>query len=245
MCVSCYVNQFRPLAKTPHGRTAIGQHELPPFIDASCRREPDFASQFPSITALCRRGHFAPRLQPGDVVAYMTADFSFPPGSERTRRLVAVLRVQKSWHAHVHAAEWYLQQHLDLPSNCMVPENNPMPLDMTDRYRPNLKLWDKHYRQTANQFGVFHACEKVFCELHDPPRLTNEQLVHWFDTIPNSRELPPFPPQDFAKMIRWLAGQIADTASRLRLKALANSLLTAPSSDMATRLQPTLMSIDE
>jgi hypothetical protein len=221
----CYINEFRPLAKTQHGRTAIEQHMLPPFIDASCRREPDFESKYPSITALCRKGYFAPRLQLGDVVAYMTANFSFPPESGRTRRLVAVLRVQKSWQAHAHAAEWYREQHLDLPSNCMVSENNPMPLDMTDRYQPNLILWDRHYRHTADQFGVFHACEKVCCELHDPPRLTNEQLVHWFSTIPDTRELPPFPPQDFAKMVRWLAGQTADAASRLRLEALAQSLL--------------------
>lgn len=225
MCAACYINEFRPLAKTPQGRAAIEQHKLPPFIDASCRREPDFESNFPSITALCRQGYFAPRLQLGDVVAYMTADISFPPESEPTRRLVAVLRVQKSWQAHAQAAEWYREQHLDLPSNCMVPENKPMPLDMTDRYQPNITLWNWHYRHIANQFGAFHACEKVFCELHDPPRLTNEQLVDWFGTIPDTRELPPLPPQDFAKMVRRLAGQIADTASRLRLEAMVNSLL--------------------
>ena len=225
MGVSCYVNEFRPLAKTLHGRTAIEQHTLPPFIDASCRREPDFESKFPSITALCRQDYFAPRLQLGDVVAYMTANFSFPPESEPTRRLVAVLRIQKSWQAHVHAAEWYREQYLDLPSNCMVSENNPMPLDMTDRYQPNLILWDRHYRHAANQFGVFHACEKIFCELYDPPRVTNTQLVNWFGTIPDTRELPPFPPQDFVKMLRWLVGQTSDTASQLRLEALAQSLL--------------------
>jgi hypothetical protein len=48
----------------------------PPFIDASCRREPDLESRYPSITALCREGHFAPHLHEGDVVAYMTKDFA-------------------------------------------------------------------------------------------------------------------------------------------------------------------------
>jgi hypothetical protein len=51
---SCYLNVFRPLAKTPNGRNAIKQHSLPPFIDASCRREPDLESQLPfvSVTVL-------------------------------------------------------------------------------------------------------------------------------------------------------------------------------------------------
>ena len=225
---------FRPLAKTLHGRTAIEQHTLPPFVDASCRREPDFESKFPSITALCRQGHFAPRLQVGDVVAYMTADFSFPGKSQRTRRLVAVLRVQRSWRcdeeengiqAHAQAAAWYRQQGLAVPSNCMATNERRMPLDMTDRYKTNLRLWDRHYRKIAKKYGAFHACEKIFCDLNDPPRLTNQQLLKWFGTIPNTREVPPFPPQEFAKMARWLTGQTAATASHLRLEALLRSLL--------------------
>ena len=91
-----YIIDFRPLAETAIGPSAIALHQLPPFIDASCRREPDLESEFPSISALCRGEHFAPLLSEGDVVAYMTKDFVYPQGETRTRRLVAVLRVKKS-----------------------------------------------------------------------------------------------------------------------------------------------------
>jgi hypothetical protein len=199
-----YVNEFRPLAATPTGQKAIEQHHLPPFIDASCRREPDLESAFPSITALCRGKHFAPRLQPGDLVAYMTKDIVYPPKTERTRRLVAVLRVQKTFASHKHAAEWYQQQNLPLPNNCMARGNKPLLLDLTDRYEPDPRKWELLYCKRARKHRMFHACEKIFCELVDPPRLTNRQLVEWFGIIPDTRSLPPMPAQDFAKLLQWL-----------------------------------------
>jgi hypothetical protein len=99
-----------------------------------------------------------------------------------------------------------------------------MPLDKTDRYMSNLRLWDRHYRNVAEEHGVFHACESIFCEVNDPPRLTNQQLVEWFGTIPDTRALPALPPEKFLKMLRWLAGQTSDTASRHGLEALCQSL---------------------
>ena len=234
--VSCFINEFRPLAKTANGRQAIEQHKLPPFIDASCRREPDLQSKIPSITALCRGGFFAPRLLEGNVVAYMTAKFAYPLDTPPTRRLVAVLRIRKSWRsaegqpgteAHAQAAKWYHEQVLPLPSNCMAEGNKPMPLDKTDRYMSNLRLWDRHYRHVAEEHGVFHACESIFCEVNDPPRLTNRQLVEWFGAIPNTREFSPLPTEKFVKMLRWLVSQTADAATGRRLEDLCQ-LLSPP-----------------
>ena len=204
---SCYVNEFRPLAQTPAGQRAIEQHHIPPFIDASCRREPDMESEFPSITALCRAEHFAPRLQVGDVVAYMTKDFIYPTGTASTRRLVAVLQVKRSWESHEQAAAWYREQKLPLPCNCMVRGSEPLPLDYTDRYQDDPRAWEAHYWQVAREHGVFHACEKIFCDVNDPPRLTNQQLVEWFGTIPDTRSLPPLSSDDFDKLMRWLNRQ--------------------------------------
>ena len=233
---SCYINEFRPLAKTFYGRNAIAQHNLPPFIDASCRREPDLESKLPSITALCREDHWAPRLREGDLVAYMTKDFVYPQETESTRRLVAVLRVKKSWlrhrsqrglEAHAQAAEWYRKQNLPVPSNCMVSSEGRMPLDQTDRDNPIPDDWDAVYRLRAIRCGAFHACEKIFCDVHDPPRLTNRQLVAWFRTIPDTWRLPPLPAADFAKLLRWLAGPTLDPTSASLLKALVAELTTA------------------
>ena len=66
------LNSFRPLCGTILGVEAISKYKFPPFIDASCRREPDFQNPFPSISALCRQGQFAPHLRKDDIVVYMT-----------------------------------------------------------------------------------------------------------------------------------------------------------------------------
>jgi len=60
------------MCRSKPGRRAIEAFALPPFIDSSCRREPDLESRSPSISALCRRTKFAPRLYPTDRVVYIT-----------------------------------------------------------------------------------------------------------------------------------------------------------------------------
>ena len=230
---ACYINEFRPLAETPHGRDAIEHGKLPPFIDASCRREPDLESQHPSISALCRGAHFAPHLHEGDVVACMTKDFAYPATTPSARRLVAALRIHKTWQpvdgkgwpkAHQEAAEWYRQQGLLLPGNCMVRGTKPLPLEFTDRNRANLRDWEAHYWQVARAHGAFHACEPIFLDVIDPPRLQTRQLHEWFGEIPNPREMSPLDPAAFSKMLEWLAVQTADSA-RQPLVALKKSLL--------------------
>jgi hypothetical protein len=222
---ACYINEFRSLAETSHGRRAIERGNLPPFIDASCRREPDLESQYPSITALCREGHFAPHLDEGDWVAYMTKNLSYPDQAKSARRLVAVLCIRKTWRspegrlgteAHQQAAEWYRQQGLPLPSNCMVNGSQPLPLEFTDRYQSDLRDWEAHYLKVARAHGVFHACEVIFRDVINPPRLTNQQLVEWFGSIPNPREIDPLEPTAFTKMLTWLAVQAVDSAKQCR-----------------------------
>jgi hypothetical protein len=232
LSAACYINEFRPLDATPTGRSAVEHGELPPFIDASCRREPDLESKYPSITALCREGHFAPRLREGDLVAYMTKDFAYPANTPRSRRLVALLRVHESWRpvegkpgtvAHQQAAEWYRKQGLPPPRNCMVRGSEPLALEFTDRYKGNLRDWEAHYWKVAREHGVFHACEIMFCDANAPPRLKNQQLAEWFGRIPNTWEISPLAPAAFAKMVHWLALQTPDPA-RSRLSELAQSL---------------------
>jgi hypothetical protein len=228
-----YLSEFRPLAERSTGRDAVAMYNLPPFIDASCRREPDLESEFPSITALCREGRLASIVGPGDVVGFMTKELEYPLGSARTRRLVAVLRVRESWlehrprrglDAHAAAAKWYGQMNLPVPSNCMVNDGGRKPLNQTDRYKPDLDDWDAGYLVRAKRCGAFHACEKEYCDIQDPPRLANRQLNEWFKCIPNPREPESLSPTGYAKMLRWLAGKAADAASRQRLETLAAAL---------------------
>ena len=66
--MATFLATYRPICASAHGRQAVADFGIPPFVDASCRREPDFESSFPSISALCRGRQFAPRLHADDVV---------------------------------------------------------------------------------------------------------------------------------------------------------------------------------
>ena len=118
-----YLVTYRPLLQTRLGRQAVKEHGLPRFIDGSCRREPDFESAYPSITALCRGSRFAPRLHPGDHVIYITTKGSYLGRRERHWRLTSVLQVLHRFASHEQAASWYRERNLALPSNCMVAGN--------------------------------------------------------------------------------------------------------------------------
>ena len=100
-----YLNTFRPLTATPQGRRAVANYGLPPFIDGSCRREPDLQSLFPSISTLCCAGKFAPRLWPGDRVAFLTSRGRYPTSdSPDGWRIVAMLRVRERFEDHEAAS---------------------------------------------------------------------------------------------------------------------------------------------
>lgn len=216
-----------------HGRRAVALFGLPPFIDASCRREPDLRSKYPSITALCRAGNFAPRLKQGDVVAYMTKKIVYPRGEESGRRLVAVLRVLKSWRpevdenglrAHERAARWYRKRGVEPPSNCMLRDSMPFPLDHTDCKDNDLGKWNLKYRARARKHGVFHACKPIFVDVEDPPHVTDADLIGWFGRMPGTRNPGALPATHFRRLVRWLRDQVSDAATNKRLALLAKSL---------------------
>lgn len=207
-----YLNSFRPLCYNKLGRTAIDKYCLPPFIDASCRREPDFQSPFPSISALCRSNRFAPRLREGDSVVYMTVKGRYEPVQFSHWRLVAILRVVRRFESHNDAAAWYQARDLPLPSNCMVEGNNPLPYDMTIGVIPPskfgstsntdalLRVWDRGYRERASKCGVFLACETDFMELYQPPILTDETMLGIFGRIPPTLTPPAISESEYAAL---------------------------------------------
>jgi hypothetical protein len=161
MAERCFLATYRPLIRNHAGREAIRQHALLPFIDGSCRREPDFESRFPSITAACRAGKFAPRLGVGDRIAYLTVKGKYLGASESGWHLVAVLRVILRFESHNDAAVWYERQNQPLPNNCFVRGNPPRPFELTNGNLPKeiksqigakrdfnraVRLWDMTYR---------------------------------------------------------------------------------------------------
>ncbi len=197
-----YLNSFKPICHFKQGRAAVRQFNLPPCIDASCRREPDFQSRMPSISALCRGKMFAPRLQEGDRVIYMTVKGSYESEASRHWRLVAILQVIHRFESHKEAAAWYVDSGLPLPSNCMVDENLHLPYEMTGGTSPKrfgnvtnldglVRKWDLLYRVRARKCGVFLACRADFLELERPPMLTDEVMLNIFGRIPPTLTPPP------------------------------------------------------
>jgi hypothetical protein len=198
-------NSFRPLANTTAGRAAVRRFGLPPFIDGSCRREPDLQSAFPSISALCRKGKFAPRLSIGDTIVYVTVKGQWEGASVRHRRLVAVLRVRERFASHEEAASWYRASNLPLPSNCLVSGNAPIPFEQTVQDRPDLHRWDLAYHAIARSHPVFLVTDALFRDVEDPPVVTDEMLMDTFGRMPGTQN-PPVIARDQGLRLLELAG---------------------------------------
>jgi hypothetical protein len=191
-----FLSSYDPIIKYKECRLAIIQHEIPPYVDRSCRREPDFESLYPSITALCRRGKFVPRLSVEDVVIYRTNKAIYPPLTFRHWRVVAVLRVKHVFASHKEAAEWYRKKSIPVPSNCMIAGSRPLPLELTiplakTRNRFNsLFAWDSQYRKRALDISLFAVCEPLFIELENPPIHTDADDVSVFGRQRTTRTPP-------------------------------------------------------
>jgi hypothetical protein len=174
-----------------------------PFVDGSCRREPDFEATLPAITALCRGVRFAPRLVAGDRVAYITKKGAYGSGAHHWR-LTALLQVMKRFESHNEAAAWYRQRGLAVPRNCIVHGNAPLPLEYTDGEVPSdlrarlntlrpdqiVRLWDARYAKRAKEHGVVLACEAIYRELTKPPKIYEQDWIGWIGHVPATRNPP-------------------------------------------------------
>jgi hypothetical protein len=225
MADRCFLATYRPLVKSLAGREAIRRHALLPFIDGSCRREPDFESRFPSITATCRAGKFAPRLRVGDRIAYLTVKGKYLGSREFGWHLVAVLRVIQHFESHNDAAAWYGQQNQPLPSNCFVHGNPPKPFELTNGDPPKeikkqitaksdfnraVRLWDMTYRQRVAKWPVFLATEAEFIEMNHPRQLRDVQIREIFaGRIPSTLNPPKIACEQLERLVQLVTGRAA------------------------------------
>jgi len=202
------LNSFRPLCSTEIGLKAIGTNQFPPFIDASCRREPDFESDYPSITSLCRQEMFAPHLYPNDIIVYITVKGKWLTGYDH-HRLIAILEVIDHKNSHAEGASWYRSRNVRIPSNCMIPDNPPHPFaetagnyETTKGIRTYLnyssekqqlvgakkvELWNDQYQRKSWKMPDFIITKPIFRELRQPPILTEEAMTDIFGKVPNTR----------------------------------------------------------
>lgn len=184
---------YTPLVKNRRGIEAAAVYGYPPFVDGSCRREPDLQHPHPSISALCRFRAFAPRLRSGDAVVYLTKKGRYFDERSRHWRLTAVLEVSQRFESHRAAAAWYANQGHTLPGNCWVSENPPLPLTHTIQpsEHASLEEWDRLYKIRAHRCGVFLACNALFVNLTAAaPIISESQMQTLFGRIPGTQNPP-------------------------------------------------------
>lgn len=183
--MSIFLNSFEPLVKFKQCHKAIEKYGIPPFVDRSCRREPDFESQFPMISSLCRGAVFVTRLNRNDIVIYRSNK-----GKYRTDKshwlIVAILKVLEILPNHEDAAKWYRERFLSLPSNCMVsgtrplPRTHTIPLSKTRNKFTCICKWDYQYKQRSKRCSRIAICAPLFLELYNPPTWTEEKELKTF-----------------------------------------------------------------
>jgi hypothetical protein len=226
---------FKPLCFNKQGRAAIQQYGFPPYIDASCRREPDLQSAYPSLTALCRANFLAPKLKEGDEVAYMTKKGAYKPHRFPHWRLVAILRVLRRFDSHEEAAAWYSEQGLPLPSNCMVSGNDRLPFDMTGGFPPKIaktelqtdvgmRVWDRDYKERAGKWGAFLVCDACFLELYEPPVITREMMLSIFDETPQTQNPQPIKAEQFEALRKIASAHSSNSHQSGSITAISSSV---------------------
>ena len=207
-----FLTTYHPLIIRKEGQIAAQAYNLPPFVDASCRREPDFEHPVPSISAICHAAGFAPRLNVGDTAVYLTVKRTHQGIKPTHWRLTSILRVIKRFETHREAADWYESQGLNLPSNCLVRGNPPLPLDITVGHYKDPKQgyvkakrvedWDINYQARARKWGTFLACESLFTELWNPPLISTIDAAAIFDKgrILSTQTPPVITDQEFMRL---------------------------------------------
>ncbi len=214
------LNSYKSLSNTYFGRKNIKEYGLPPFIDGSCRKEPDLESKYPPITSTCRAGKFAPILNINDIVVYLTK-------LRGIYYMTAILRVIEKFANHEQGAQWYLGKGLDLPSNCMILGNPPKPIEMTTgrletredalrfeslppdvRKRKGeaiIRVWNMDYMKRVKEYPQFNITEPIFVNVWNPPIIPPSLLKSWFGgSIPgtqNPKKLSKEEYQNFLDLI--------------------------------------------
>lgn len=184
------LNSFHPLCKNDLGKRAIQNYNLPPFIDSSCRREPDFENEYPSISSICRGSKFAPHLKMNDIVVYITIKGNYEPYEQNHYRIVAILQVIDIYKTHQIGQIEYSKLNVTVPSNCMVANNPPnrfertagnfdtskqikqflgnTPANQATIGASRLYHWNNAYLWRSNQWPSFIRTKTIYKNYHNP-----------------------------------------------------------------------------
>jgi len=204
-----YLSSYYPLICTAAGSIASKKYNLLPYIDGSCRREPDFEHNYPCITGLCRP-NFSKKLATGDLVIYLANKKGMG-----NSRIIAILEVIHKTDSHKDAAKWYLSKNQALPNNLIVKNNHPFPLDKTHRMigcdrcitdNDTIEKWDDGYRERAEEQPAVAICKiwEKFLFLTNPPVLSKTNKENIFGRIPATRSPPALTEPEWAKFKKFI-----------------------------------------
>ncbi len=175
-----YLVSYRPLCLYKKGSAAAELYNQPKFVDHSTRREPELELPFPGVSSICRAGKFAPRLEEGDILVYITVRGNYFSTRKSHWRLVAILRVVKKCWSHEEAAEWYGARGLRVPSNCIVEGSDPLPKRLTA-----LECYtEETYHQRVAEDPEYLICEPEYVNLTLPPAVQREDWMRITGRIP-------------------------------------------------------------
>ncbi len=186
-----YLLSYSPLANSRAGRKVAANSGIPPYVDASCRREPDFELISPFVSGLCRPS-FISTLVVGDVLVYVTKKSAV---HREGRRLVAVLQMDRFFGSHSDAAIWYQGCGFRIPSSCIVPGNDPLPLHLTNPKMTagtakfeDSKVWDRAvYVPRAKGCAKCFSTSTLFLNLHSPPIVDDDFWIQRLGGDPGQR----------------------------------------------------------
>ena len=210
--VKYFLNTYRPICSNKYGREAVNKYKIPPYVDRSCRREPDFESEFPPITSICRVDKFAPRLDKGSKIIYLTVKDSYEENLPSHYKLVAALEVIEKFESHTVAAEWYNKKGLKIPNNCLIADNPPMSIDKTyggtkkeiqrfNKYPEKyLSMWDEEYWERVSRYPVFIITKKDYLELNNPKIIYPDDLIKIFGRIPRTQNPPEITESEYKSL---------------------------------------------
>lgn len=176
--MSRYLVQFMPLCMNGKGKKAIRKYNYMPFIDHSIRREPSFENPYPGVSSLCRGRLFAPRLDVGDEIVYITKPGKYDPLDVDHYRLTAILKVIVKCKSHYDAANWYVNNGLSIPTNCIVEGNPALHYDKSAISEDEAIWAEGIYNDRANNNPDYLICVPVRIELENPPIILKSQLFY-------------------------------------------------------------------
>lgn len=200
--MAVFLNSYYPLCTTKKGRDSAIKYKIAPFLDGSCRREPDFIKDKPAITGLCRTNKLLPRLSKGDLVIYLTNKRKYY-NSEPKRFYVGILQVENILSSHKDAMAWYNKNSFHISQNIICENTKPLRSEYTHRFidksfkenngEANIRRWNGFYKGRSIKFPLVAQCKiwKKQMELVNPKHISDEEMYKVFKRERVGTQNPP------------------------------------------------------